>query len=134
MIILLICAGTAFAQNPKLMDSLLQKLRVSKEDTNKVNVLFNLSENCEIQDILKYAGPALKLAQKLDYKKGIADATNNVGLYYSSIGRHDIAMKYYTEALKAQEQVGNLQGIASCLSNIALIYKGQGQIEKALDF
>jgi tetratricopeptide (TPR) repeat protein len=129
----LFCLQIGFSQDLKLMDSLLLALKASKEDTIKVKVLFSLSENCEVQDVLKYAGPMLRLAQKLNFKKGIADANNNIGFYYSTFSKPEVAMKYFNESLQVQQEIGNMQGIASCLSNMALIYRNQGQIEKALD-
>ena len=42
------------------MDSLQNLLKVAKEDTNKVKILYELSEECAEEDILKYAIPALE--------------------------------------------------------------------------
>ena len=70
------------AQFNSRIDSLLSLLKTAKEDTNKVNILYELSEECSEEDILKYAQAALLLAEKLNYKKGVAVASNNIGYVY----------------------------------------------------
>src|SRR6476620_3359127 len=82
------------AQDTK-MDSLQNLLKFAKEDTNKVKILYELSEKCAQEDILKYAIPALELAEKLNFKKGIADALNNIGYAYGASGNLSEALEYY---------------------------------------
>src|SRR5690349_1635595 len=89
-----------------VMDSLLLALNTAKEDTNKVNLLYQLSEKCESQeDILLYAEQSLALAQKLSYKKGIANAFNNIGYVYDNLGQIQKALEYYSSSLKLQEEL-----------------------------
>ena len=64
-----------YAQSNKYADSLLTVLKTAKDDTNKVKVLKSLFFEFEFKDIKKadfYAKESLKLAQQLNYKKGIA--------------------------------------------------------------
>src|SRR3989304_6480075 len=64
---------TAYCQLSKV-DSLLTVLKTAKEDTNKVNTLndlFNEYIYSEPQQALEYAQQALKIAEKIDWKKGI---------------------------------------------------------------
>jgi hypothetical protein len=65
--ILILFGATLKAQE----DSLLAVLKNTRNDTNRVKLLCQLSELCEEKDILKYAEPALALSEKLNFKKGI---------------------------------------------------------------
>ncbi|HXL54897.1 MAG TPA: tetratricopeptide repeat protein, partial [Chitinophagaceae bacterium] len=121
------------AQNTKI-DSLQNLLSTAKEDTNKVNILYKISEECAEEDILKYAIPALKLAEKLNFKKGIADASNNVGYAYAGFGNVSRALEYYYKSLKIREEIRDKEGIAGSLNNIAVIYNNQGDVLKALEY
>ncbi|MBK8368953.1 MAG: hypothetical protein IPL10_16610, partial [Bacteroidetes bacterium] len=81
-----------YAQDP-VIDSLNLVLKDTKNDTTRLNILSELSELCEIEDILKYAEPIVKLSEsnilkdtdkthKLFYLKHLATAFNNIGFYY----------------------------------------------------
>ena len=94
------------AQN-KQIDSLLSVLKTAREDSNKVNILYQLSELCDAEDILKYAEPSLKLSEKLNYKKGIANSFNNIGFVHSENGQVEKALEFYIHALKIQEEIGD---------------------------
>jgi len=129
------CTVAETTAQESVMDSLLSVLKTAKEDTNKVNLLYQLSEKCESQeDILLYAEQSLALAQKLGYKKGIANAFNNIGYVYDNLGQIQKALEYYSGSLKLQEELNNKDGIAAALTNVASIYNSQLQREKALEY
>src|ERR1035437_3180081 len=81
----LILNSFSFAQN-KNIDSLHTLLKTDKPDTNKVihsNKLSLEYINIGLYDTALYYGNAsLKLAQQLNFKKGIARAYNYIGLVY----------------------------------------------------
>ena len=131
---LLFISTTAIAENTTI-DSLLLKLKIVSDDTNKVNILYHLSELCESDsDVLKYAQEALALSLKLDYKRGLADAYNNIGYVYSNRGQVKQALELFMFSLKLQEELNNKFGIGEALTNISVIYNNQGQKEEALDY
>ncbi len=59
---LLLCP--AFAQN-KVIDSLQAELTKTTDDTTRLKIYLALGQVCNVKDNLKYAQPALKLADKL---------------------------------------------------------------------
>jgi hypothetical protein len=71
----------SWAQQVKL-DSLLEELKTSKEDTAKVNLLCTISQKSTGFNIRKYALTALKLSEKLNFKSGLARANAYLGKYY----------------------------------------------------
>jgi tetratricopeptide (TPR) repeat protein len=86
-------------------DPLLALLKTDKEDTNKVNHLYQLSnKSMDNKKTLKYIEQSHLLAQRLNYKKGIANATNNIGLIYSRYGQIKEALDYYYRALNIEER------------------------------
>ena len=106
-----------FAQN-NVLDSLQLLLKSAKEDTNKVNILYQLSEQCNEEDILKYTEQALNLAKKLNFKKGIASCYHNLGFALNLTGDVDKALSYYKQSIKINESIGNLIGAAGSLNNM----------------
>ncbi len=130
------------AQDP-VIDSLNLVLKSTKNDTTRLKLLSELSELCEIEDILKYAEPMVKLAEaniikdkthKLFYLKHLATAFNNIGFYYDQQDDITNGLKYYHKALNIQESIHENQEIASTLNNIGFVYKRLGDISKALDY
>lgn len=118
----------------KKVDSLLTVLKTAKDDTAKVNTLFTLSEICAEEDILQYAEAALHLSEKLNFKKGVANALGNIGFAYYNQGQIERALEHFIRSLKIQEESGNVNQAAFLLNNIGFILKEQGEIDKALEY
>ena len=82
------------------IDSLMNVLKTAAEDTNKVNTL-NALNKLYCGTALKaetkgYFDKALQLAQKLNFKRGIANAYFNFGLNYDLQGNYSEALKNQT--------------------------------------
>ncbi len=128
-----------FAQKKgqELIDSLLVSIQTTKEDTNKVNILNQLSEKAgwridNYDTALYYANSALHLAEKLSFKKGIAFSYNNIGIVNDYIGNPTEAIKNYIAALKIFEEIGDKSAIANAYSNIGIVHYYQGNYSEAL--
>src|SRR3954471_7649397 len=82
----------SYSNNPnqKKIDSLWQVLAVSKEDTNKINTLNEIASKLLESGVYSSADStareALKLADKLDYKKSKATSYNRIGRIYLNQG------------------------------------------------
>ena len=107
-IYLMLCTFFAQAQKQgqEKIDSLLTVLsncnamqvksgnKITIADTNKVNLLTNLSFNyysVNPDEGIKYGMQALVLAEKLNWKKAIANAENTIGINYA-YGKSDFLM------------------------------------------
>lgn len=125
------------AQN-KNIDSLNFLLKKDIADTNKVNhlnVLCSEYTNIGLFDTAIYHGnTALQLAQQLNFKKGIANSYNNMGIVYYSQGDYTKTLDYWSKALKVDEELKNKMGVETRLGNIGLVYWKQSDYLKALDF
>jgi len=121
------------AQN-SIVDSLKSVLQTAKEDTNKVKTLYLLSDECSEEEILDYAIPALELAEKLNFKKGIADASSNISYVHFNHGDFTKALQYINKALKIYQAINDKEGVASSLSSLGSNYGQRGDIYQALEY
>lgn len=132
---------------PVTEDSLLSLLKILPDDTNKVNVLNELSWT------LKYNNPdtavilsiqALSIAEKLSVssvkelalggKKGVSSSLGNLGAYNFLKGDYSKALDYYFKAMKVDEELNNKKRIASHYGNIGIVYRNQADYSKALEY
>ena len=144
-IILIIYSFTAYTQtnltDSLKIDSLKKVLQKVKEDTNKVNTLNELSS--AIQQVsddsssLQYAKKALLLSEKLNFKKGEADANYNIGGIkfsndYFNQSIYPEVYKNYFDALQLYEELGDKEGVAQCYFGIGQLKFNQGNYPDAL--
>jgi len=125
------------AQNQHKIDSLLNVLNTSKQDTNKVKACTGLCDAYlrSNPDTAKYFGNlGLNLATKTNYKKGISDCYNKIGNIYEAQCNYPAALENYKKSLKIREELGNKKGIARSYNNIGAIYKDQGNYPLALEY
>ncbi len=127
-----------FANETDKIDSLTTVLKTSKEDTNKVitlNILsYELSQEGEYNPAEKYADSALKLSQKINYKRGEATSYNNIGISFDYHGDYPKALENYFSSLKITKELGDKVGTAMAYNNIGLIFWFQGNYSEALKY
>ena len=133
----LITDSFSFGQN-RTIDSLLTLLTADKPDTNKVNHLNNLCREYgnirKIDTALRTGNEALALAQKLNFKKGIASSYQEMGTAYLYQTNYNKALENWHEALKIVEELKNKRAMPFLLGNIGFVYNNQGNYPKALDY
>ncbi|MEK6615010.1 MAG: tetratricopeptide repeat protein [Bacteroidota bacterium] len=126
----------SFSQQSPI-DSLLALIKKDKEDTNKVTH-FNIlawelsSSNPDTSIIL--SKQALSLAEKVQWKKGIANSYGHLGTYYYFKADYPKALDYYLKALRIDEELKDKIGMSKRLGNIGNVYNDQGDYHKALDY
>lgn len=113
-------------QGQDRIDSLLTELPKGKGDTSKVNLL---SELCweylyigSYEMVEQYSSQAQMLAEKLNYKYGIANATFYVGKAYYGQHKYYEALKKYLTALSLFETLDSKKDLAVVNLNIGNIY------------
>jgi len=124
-LLLIITAGNpsqAQLQGQERVDSLLAQLPNANDDTSKVKLLTDLSfifYSIDPDEGLRYGMQGLELAEKLNWKKGMANANRTIGVNYAygkSYYQH--SLEYYLKGLKLFEELGDKGGTARILSNI----------------
>lgn len=119
------------------VDSLLQELKIAKNDSLKVDVLTELSYNLwqkEPEKAIDYGKQALVIAQEIKYQPGIALANKNIGLGYYVLGDYVDVIIFWEASLKAYRISGNKAGVANLLSNMGAVYYNDGDDANALDY
>lgn len=119
------------------IDSLISLTKSGKDDTSKVkNQVLASQQLREIglyDSSLKFAHDALALSEELFYKKGMADAHNQMGTAYLSKGEYKEAMSAYKAALNLYTILGDKRGIGSATMSVGTSYDNMGNSQKALE-
>jgi len=126
-----------FGQNHSI-DTLRNSLKTEKEDTNKVKELNKLSEyfwRLNKNDSAMYlAKNAEVLAEKLNFKRGKADAFSNIGSVYREQGNELISREYLLKSLALDQEIKNKTGITKNYNLIGLTYMVQSDYPKSLQY
>ncbi len=117
-------------------DSLRRLLATTIPDTTRVNVLNALSKslfNSNPDTSVTIAAKSKLLAEKINYKKGLALAFKNMGIGYYLQGKYKEAVLTWQQALDVYRLLGDKSGIANMLSNQGSVYFNEGDDAKCLD-
>jgi adenylate cyclase len=118
------------------IDSLLQHPH-DKEDTIKAGILIDLTYNYyEISpdNGIQYGKQGLRLAEKLNWKAGIAKVNTYLGANYFVKSDYPNALDSWLKALKIDEELGDKKEVAHNLKMIGRIYLVQNNFNKSLDY
>jgi tetratricopeptide (TPR) repeat protein len=133
---LLLCCDILTAQN-RNTDSLQNCLKNAKEDTNQVQVLFELAREYIIDGdfsaALDNANKALSLGEKLNFKKGMAAAYTMIARVNQSHGDLKLSLENYYRSLELLKEIGNKKGMATTYNNIGISYMEQGVYVKGIE-
>lgn len=134
LVLLLMLSCTVHSQEA-FVQSLRKALPAISDSAQYVDVLNKLSMLSYEQDAdttLVYATRARDIAYRIDYPKGIADATNNLAIYFDIKGSNELALRYYGDAYKQYDAISDSSNLVQVLMNIAMVYNTNGNNEKAL--
>ncbi|ULQ51756.1 tetratricopeptide repeat-containing sensor histidine kinase [Flavihumibacter fluvii] len=133
-------ASTSHAQlqGQPLIDSLITEIAKAKEDTNKVILLNDLSltyYSINPDDGLKYGQQGLALAEKLNWKLGMAYAYKVIAGNYG-YGKSDYArgIEYSLKSLEQFKEIGDKKGMAKILGDMGVIYWFTSDFPNALKY
>ncbi|WP_254560642.1 tetratricopeptide repeat protein [Dyadobacter diqingensis] len=123
-----------FGQVEKIR-TLKQSLSSIKDSTqyvdavNRISLLF-YEQNAD--STLYYALRAREIAFRLEYARGLADATNNMGIVFDIKGNIQLALRYYNDAYNQYTALNDSSNIVQTLMNIGSVYSVSGKDQKAL--
>ena len=86
----------------------------------------------EVKESLKYFEEGCERCKKINYKRGIARSTNNIGLVLEKKGNLNDALDKLNESLKIREEIDDKSGIAASLNNIGSVLDEKGDLDGAL--
>lgn len=125
----------SYSQITKI-DSLISELESSKPDTNKVNILYYLSDafqDNEPDKAIDFARQGISLSEKLNFKEGLSICLNAIGLAYYQMGKFDTALIHFEKRYEIVTEMNDSIGIASTCDNMGVLYIHFGKNEKALE-
>src|SRR6476620_2337995 len=133
---LLICNGLLQAQQLN-KDSLLRLVPLSKDDTQKVYLLFSISDQSETSELEKakyYTGLAGDLSRKLDFETGIFKYHRYMSFINAYQGRYDSVLYYNQALLEMAKEKKDTFTIGLCLFNIGEAYKFKSEYGNGLQY
>lgn len=140
LIWLLLPLGSGLAQErPAIVspyDSLEYAISHSPADTNTIlhlNKLFDHYAASGKKRALPFAGRALKLADSLQFARGIALSTLNLAIAHDMQGNYLQALQYYHQALKLAREQGNNDYLSRGLLSLGYYYGTQGNYRRAIE-
>jgi len=107
-------------------DSLQQLLETQLPDKKRVDVLLALINSYIIKEPEKgyqQLKETLALAQKLNYRNGVAQCYDRLGIYYKHTGEYDLSLEYHLKGLSIHEKLKNEKKVAAALGNVGVVYK-----------
>lgn len=126
---------TSFSQTA-LIDSLEQRLQNSElGDQEKVDIMNDLSFKIHRTDLEKgfyYARAALKLANQIQYEKGVGDAYFALGVTFWEKGENDSALIADEKAIVIYDDLGLIGKGVRARMNKAIILENQDDYPKAI--
>lgn len=124
------------AQQQRKTDSLYNVLKTTKADTNRVNVLYSLSDafyDTEPYKAIEYANQGLALSNKIAFTKGISTCLKALGLSYYHLGKFDTALIFFEKRFIIVSEINDRKGIASTYDIMGVINLHFGKTDKALE-
>ena len=136
-LIVLIGYNSLVCAQQSRIDSLLNILKSSKEDSIKITVLNDVADaytSSEPEKTFSYAEKAYTLAEKLDYRKKMPRSLRLMTYAYLITDTPEKALEASQRALKISTELGDSVSIAESLGTIGSVYANKRNNKKALEF
>jgi len=131
---IVLCSGVVRAASKS--DSLLARLAIDKQDTNKVNDLLELasyySDLNKTDTVITLGNQALALAHDIHFTKGGMAVCNFMGFMYQSASNYAKAIEYYSAGVKLAESISDKGHIAKFTGRIGTVFSDKGDYDTAL--
>jgi two-component system, NarL family, sensor kinase len=114
----------------------VRRILRANSDTNKVKALSDLCwefRHRSSDSAIIFGEQALQIARELNFRKGIAQACNDIAIIYIDRAQYLRATKLLNESLKLREELNDKSGIASIYNKLGIIDQKQGRLKEALE-
>ena len=115
----------------------LQTLVNNSSGEAKIDALNALAKaywGIEPEKTLEYATESRKLAKRMKYRSGEAEALKNLGVGYYYLGDPETGMDYLLESLDLRKQIGVKNEIIIALNNIGIVFDSMNDYDNALKY
>lgn len=113
----------------------LELLLNSARDTARVKILCDLCWEYRFlssEKAMQYGEEALKLSEKIQWEKGLAQSYNDLGIIYIDQSNFSKAIKYFENSLNIRKNLKDKKGVASAHNKLGIVYQKQGKLKEAL--
>ncbi len=134
LLFFLLILRCGFAQGPDVIDSLESKLQNTLSDSDRVDVLINLSLQYRYSDIKKsreLAVNALKISEDRNLRQKKILSYQNIGSLYSISGDYSTALRYDNLAMANSLEVSDSASLSKDFNNVANDYYDLGEYDEA---
>ncbi len=136
--ILIFFASYSFAKNIDVIDSLRQKINVSKTDSALSywsDILAKEYSGINPDSGIYYANQSLRLAQKIKKYEYVIDAYCSLGIIYRERGEYNTALNYLHDALKIiEEKKIDKWYLERVYASLNLAYTEQGNYTAGIEY
>lgn len=117
------------------IDSLKKILSTELSDTSRVWALNNLGRNIQNSDTtLLLAEQAVRLSQSIDFKKGEAEALNNIAYWFNQKGNYPAALENYLKSIQLSESINYEAGLKRSFNSISTVYLYLGDYVTSINY
>ncbi|MGL5888512.1 MAG: SpoIIE family protein phosphatase [Bacteroidia bacterium] len=130
-LLLLFCwliPAAGLGQDRARLRAAVKHLETAAEDTNKVNWLNDIAWDTSYDDLAvgrKYVEQAIKLAEKLSYKRGLVKSYNVLGAIALDMGDLDLSLGSHLNCIRLADSLGLKKAVASAYMNLSNVYVTQ---------
>ena len=128
-------ASSIFSQQ-KQINALKEKLKDSSiSDSLKIKYLGDLGwyfSGFAADSAFKYSKQALKLSEKTNNQKGIAQGFNDIGIIHYRIAQFDSSLVYYKKSLDIRKSNNDSLGIASLYNKMGIAHNQLFSLDSAI--
>lgn len=134
LLLTLLLPGAIAAQTNKIIDSIEKAIRQQKDTTlaKSYNELTWQYRNVDRDKAIAYGNKAIELGKQLDFKKGIAQAYNDMGILYYDKQDFATAIKLYNQAYLIRTELKDDKGVAALYNKIGVVYQKEARFDSAL--
>ena len=83
---------------------------------------------------IEYGNKAIELGKKNNFKKGIAQAYNDLGIIYYDRQDFDTAIHLYQQAFPLRMELKDEKGVAALFNKIGIVYQKEAKFDSALNY
>lgn len=118
-------------------DSLKSILQKTATDSDRVDLMVQLSAVYMSSNLVTaqgYAIDAIRVSEKVNYKKGIADGYRYLGNSQYNQSQYKEAVDSWLKSLAYYDSIGDKSKMANVYSNLGAVYESQSSDDKALEY
>ncbi|GAA4321956.1 hypothetical protein GCM10023149_21990 [Mucilaginibacter gynuensis] len=133
-VFILFCVTVCYGQAEKVrhLKRQLPLIKDSLRYVDALNRLAMLMYEDDIDSTFIYTAQARNIAGRQQYAKGMADATNNLGIFYDIKGNLQLALRYYNDAYNRYKILHDTSNMVQGHMNIAQVFNEIGKDQKSI--